>query len=141
MKLLMLLLLASAVGCEPVRTAGTQGIPPERLAILRVTTDYDFRQVHLTAIQFDGGDKYAIDGDRDFYLTPGVHKVAIDLAASFDGPMKWFAPGDMKIDGPSNLVTGDLKRGKIYELTGFAGAMQGIFSDENIAITREMATK
>ena len=137
----MLLLVPLAVGCEPVRTAGTQGIPAERLAILHVTSEYDFSQVHLTAIQFDGGDKYVIDGDRDFYLTPGIHKVAIDLAASFEGPMKWLAPGDMKIDGPDNLVTGDLKRGKTYELTGFATAMQGILSDENITITREMATK
>jgi len=141
MKFLMLIMVTLVVGCEPVRTAGTHGLPPESLAILHVTSEYDFRQVHLTAIQFDGGDKYVIDGDRDFYLTAGVHKVAIDLAASFDGPMKWFAPGDMKIDGPQNLVTGNLKRGKTYELTGFAGAMEGIFSDENITITREMATK
>jgi hypothetical protein len=141
MRCFILLLVPLAVGCGPVRTAGTQEIPAERLAILHVTTQYDVPYVQLSAIQFDGADKYAIDGNRDFYLTPGVHKVAIDLTTSLDGPLKWLSGTDMKIDGPKNLTTGDLKRGKTYELRGVAGAVQGMLSEEDMVITREMATK
>jgi hypothetical protein len=136
----MLLLVALSVGCGPVRTAGTHGIAAEKLAILHVTNQYDVPQVQLAAIQFDEGDKYVIKGDRDFYLTPGVHKVAIDLTTNIDSPMNWFL-SDIKIDGPKDLSTGDLKPGKTYELRGVAGAVEGMLAGENLAITREMATK
>ena len=136
----MLLLVALSVGCGPVRTAGTQGIAADKLAILHVTNQYDVPQVQLAAIQFDEGEKYVIKGDRDFYLTPGVHKVAIDLTTNIDLPMKWFL-GDVKIDGPTNLSTGDLKPGKTYELRGLAGTVQGMLAGEDLVITREMATR
>jgi hypothetical protein len=137
----MLCLVPLSVGCGPIRTAGTEGIRTEKLAILHVTHQYDVPEVQLAAIQFDEGDKYVIKGDRDFYLAPGVHKVAIDLSANIDSPVKWFSLSDIKIDGPKNLTTGDLKPGKTYELRGVASAVQGMLAGENMVITREMATK
>ena len=145
MKLLALpviaLHLALAIGCGPTRTAGTQGIAPEKLAILHVTQTYDVPTLQLTAIQFDYHDKYKIEGDRDFYLTPGVHPVAIDLTAKIESPIPWLSMGEPKIDGPKGLTTGDLKPGKTYELRGLAGSLQGMVTGGDMAITREMATK
>src|SRR5262245_26247430 len=96
MRFLGLLLIPLAVGCGPTRTAGTKGIPADKLAILHVTKQYDVPHVQLTAIQFDGGDKYEVKGDRDFYLTPGVHKVGIDLVTKIESPTKWISVPDIK---------------------------------------------
>jgi hypothetical protein len=52
-----------------------------------------------------------------------------------------FSFGQTKIDGPTDLMTGDLRAGKTYEIRGLAGTLQGMVSGEEMAITREMATK
>jgi hypothetical protein len=142
MRFLVCLLIVSAIGCAgPTRTAGTEGIKPEKLAVLRVAKQYDVEVLQLAAIQFDDGDKYKIDGDRDFYLTPGAHHIAIDLTAKIDSPVKWVKIPDTKIAGPRGLTTGDLKPGKTYELSGLSGAVQGMMAGGELGITREMATK
>jgi hypothetical protein len=146
---LLLLLSVLAVGCGPTRTAGTKGIPASQLAILHVTQSYDIPVVQVAAIAFDGGEKFKIDGERDFYLTPGVHQVSLDLTTKLDGPMKWLssAMADTKLEGPKGLTTGDLQPGKTYEIRGLAGTMQGMMQGVvdggggELAITREMATK
>lgn len=149
---MLLLLSALAVGCGPTRTAGTKGIPASQLAILHVTQSYDVPVVQVAAIGFDDGEKYKIDGERDFYLTPGVHRVALDLKTNLDGldgPMKWlsYSMKDAKLEGPKGLTTGELQPGKTYEIRGLAGTMQGMMQgmmgggDGDMTITREMATK
>jgi hypothetical protein len=132
-----------AVGCGPTRTAGTKGVPANQLAALRVTQRYDVPVVQVAAVAFDDGAKYKIDGDRDFYLTPGVHRLALDLTTNIDVPMKWLSSslGQTKIEGPNGLTTGELKPGKTYELRGLAGTIQSMVTGEEMAITREMAIK
>lgn len=139
--LLIVLTAAITAGCGPTRTDGTQGIPAKELAILHVTQHYDVPGMQLTAIRFDDGDKFKIDGDRNFYLAPGVHPVAIDLKAKIDSPIKWVSPGETKIEGPRGLTTGDLKPGKTYELRGLADIVKSMTGGMKMEITREMATR
>lgn len=141
---LIALPLALAIGCGATRTAGTEGIAKDKLAVLHVTQQYDVPMLQLSAIQFDEGDKYKISGERDFYLTPGVHHVGLDLITKIDSPLKmvpFFPLGETKLEGPKGLTTGDLQAGKTYELRGLAGTVQGMVQGEEMAITREMATK
>jgi hypothetical protein len=149
---LIVLPLAMNLGCGPTRTAGTEGIPKQQLATLHVTRQYDVPMVEVSAIRFDDGEKYKIDGGRDFYLTPGVHHVAVDLATNInsmlkDTPLKdtpfkdLLSFGETKIEGPAGLTTGDLQPGKTYEIRGLAGTVQGMVQGGEMAITQEMATK
>jgi hypothetical protein len=143
MKLLVLLLpaLSLAVGCAgPTRTAGTKGIAANQLAVLHVTRQYDVPLVRVSAVRFDdAGDKYKIDDDgRDFYLTPGVHHVGLDLTAKIESPIKWLSFGEHQFEGPPGLSTGDLQPGKTYELRGIADTVQGLVGGGDMAITREM---
>jgi hypothetical protein len=133
--------LALTLGCGATRTAGTQGMAKDQLAILHVTRQYDIPVVEVSAIRFDDGDKYKIDGSRDFYLTPGVHRVALDLVTKIESPVKWISFGETKIQGPEGLTTGELRPGKTYEIRGLAGTVQGMVNNGDVAITQEMATK
>ena len=97
--------------------------------------------MQLAAIGFDGGEKYEIDGDRDFYLTPGVHRIAFDLTTNIDSPVPFLPLGSTRIEGPRGLTTGELKSGKTYELRGLAGTLQNMATSGDMAITREMTPK
>jgi hypothetical protein len=135
---------AGAVGCGPTRTAGTQGVAADKLAVLHITPKLDVPVLQLSAIGFDDGEMYKLDGkDRDFFLTPGVHRVDIDLVAKVESPIKGFSIPEAKIQAPKGLTTGDLQPGKKYELRGVNGTMQGMMGvdDEGPGITQEMTSK
>ncbi len=133
--------LTFTLGCGATRTAGTEGIAKDQLAILHVKKQYDVRIIQLVAIGFDNGEKYAVNGERDFYLRPGVHHIDIDLATKIESPIKGISFGETRMQGPKGLMTGKLEAGKTYELRGLASGVQGMLDSGELAITQERVTR
>lgn len=125
------LLLLLLVGCGPTRTAGTKGVAAKDLAVLTIKQHNAIPGFHINKVTFDDGDTFDIDGDRDFYLTPGQHKVAVGYGPCVHGPHAWFSPmGDWAMYTPKGAATGELRAGRAYALRGW---VEGVGSMESFA--------
>jgi len=123
-RVMMVMLIGLAVGCGPTRTPGTEGIPREQLTVLTIKQHNTFPGTHINAVKFDKGSRYEINGNRDFYLKPGDHEIAVGVGECVHGPAAWFSPlGDLAVFIPAS--TGKLEAGKHYELRSWTEGLQG----------------
>ena len=116
---------ALLAGCNaPVRTAGTEKLPPEQLALVRVRQHdglaaWRGRPVHIETFFADGAE-YPLGRDRDFLLTPGPHKLAVDYGLCPHGTER--SAGDFDADtgvftGPFGRFEAALEPGVTYTIT------------------------
>lgn len=116
---------ALLAGCNaPVRTPGTEGLPPERLALVRVRQHdglaaWRGRPVHIETVYADDAE-YPLARDRDVLLTPGPHKLAVDYGLCPHGRDR--TAGDFDADagvftGPFGRIDATLEAGATYTVT------------------------
>ena len=112
-------------GCNrPVRTAGTEKLPPEQLALVRVLqhgglTAWRGQPIHVATF-FVGNAEYPIDKDTDFLLTPGTHKLAVDYAPCLHGVDQSTAAFDDSTGvfaGPFGRFEATVEPGVAYTIT------------------------
>ena len=125
--LVVTVLAAAALlaGCNaPVRTAGTDKLPPEQLALVRVRqhdglTTWRGRPVHIETFFADGAE-YPLGRDRDFLLLPGPHKLAVDYGLCPHGTDRSagdFDAGTGVFTGPFGRFEATLEPGVTYTIT------------------------
>jgi hypothetical protein len=117
---MFLVLGAALVGCGPTRTAGTQGLAANQLAVLEVDRHNAIPGLHIDSITIDDDQNFDVTRDRTFYLTPGEHKVAVGYGQCVHGPPAWFSPASRwNLFASHGGTTMQVEAGKRYELSGW----------------------
>jgi len=129
-RLIAVLLLISAVGCGPTRTSATKDLKKADLVVMTINKDIAIPGFHINVVKFDG-EPFKVNGERDFYLTPGNHEVALGIGPNLSGAGSWFAPMD-KMTFYIPASTGNLTAGKHYMLKNWGEGLSDIDNIENL---------
>ena len=121
---LILCILASAllVGCAggPTMTPGTQGLPKSQLAIIHVKQHGCLHEWNGAAVHIEkflvGQVEFEVNGDKDFYVSPGTHTFNVDYGRCVHG---FGSIGDDGFfTGPYGEFKEDIQPGAEYLLVG-----------------------